>query len=407
MDLFNKYALNSVIENQKRQVAKYIEELTDDEVMSNSEEILIENGITKFKLELLVVEEEDYSKRSIEHCKIKKYIEPFWRDISGKEYVDVDGYYFTFFYPFIGDSELLYCQPSSVTLSGFRDFNITRSSIQITKSAFADNMKSEQDKERLLGEVKREMSTFLVNIKQINNEVEPFNTGLGNLIKKEIKKRKAKMSSYFDISKMFEVKVEKSKEASRQIETRKRITPISHKYDREDNYYISNQEFEEILFTIKHNCSTYERTPNTFKGLYEEDLRNLLLAALNGVYLGTANGEAFRNNGKTDICIERMSRAAFVAECKMWRGGGKVIDDLLQLDSYLTWRDSKNALVYFVRNKDFLSVVDTMGKKLKEISFIRRVEGINGNEFKCQYVSEKTPGQIITLRVQLFNLYNE
>ena len=105
--------------------------------------------------------------------------------------------------------------------------------------------------------------------------------------------------------------------------------------------------------------------------MQEEDLRNTLLAALNSTYLGKATGETFRNNGKTDICIEADDRAAFVAECKMWTGSKAVAKAIHQLDSYLTWRDCKTALIYFVRRKDFISVVDTMGAKLNiEINII-------------------------------------
>lgn len=405
MDFFNKYSLYKVIENQKNEAAKYIDNLSDDEIMSNSDEILIDNGVAKFGIDTLNIKEEDYSKRVVKPGKVKRYVEPFWRGINGKEYVDVDGYYFTFFYPFIGDKELFKCQPSTVTSSAFRDFSINGSFIVIEKSLFAENMKSEQDKERLMSEVQREFQSFLGNVKRVNSEISPFNNGLRALLKKELDKRKNRMNDYFDIAKMFEVKIDKTEKVHQQIKTKKRIAPISHKYNREDNYYISKVEYNEILFTIKHNCMTYERTPTTFQGLHEEDLRNLILAALNGVYLGTANGEAFRNKGKTDICIEKQNRAAFVAECKIWRGPGKVEEDILQLDSYLTWRDCKTALIYFVRNKDFLSVVKTIGEKLNDITLIRRVELINGNEYECQYISDKTPGQIINLRVQLFNLY--
>lgn len=52
----------------------------------------------------------------------------------------------------------------------------------------------------------------------------------------------------------------------------------------------------------------------------EEQLRNLILANLNSLFKGTANGECFRKHGKTDICIEYENRSAFVAECKIWSG---------------------------------------------------------------------------------------
>ncbi len=36
------------------------------------------------------------------------------------------------------------------------------------------------------------------------------------------------------------------------------------------------------------------------------------------------------------------------------------LDTLSQLLGYLTWRDSKSAVVVFVKNKDFSSVLDTV-----------------------------------------------
>ncbi len=161
----------------------------------------------------------------------------------------------------------------------------------------------------------------------------------------------------------------------------------------------------DILATIKHMGSTYERTPRSYKDMKEEDLRNTLLAALNGTYLGGAVGEAFRNNGKTDICIEEKNRAAFVAECKMWTGQKAIADALKQLDSYLTWRDCKTALIYFVRKKDFLAILQTAEEALRALPEMRQVQILDKNEFKCCMISTQNPGQQIQVRVMLFNMY--
>ena len=137
----------------------------------------------------------------------------------------------------------------------------------------------------------------------------------------------------------------------------------------------------------------------------EEDLRNTLLATLNATYKGGAVGEAFRNNGKTDICIERENRAAFVAECKMWTGAKAVQEAIKQLDSYLTWRDCKTALIYFVRRKNYLSILNNIKCTLESIDNIRAIKEFDKNEFDCLYLSESNPGQKIRVRVMLFNLY--
>ena len=151
---------------------------------------------------------------------------------------------------------------------------------------------------------------------------------------------------------------------------------------------------------------TYERTPASYKSLHEEDLRNTLLASLNATYKGDATGETFINAGKTDICIERENRAAFVAECKMWTGQKEVEKAIDQLDSYLTWRDCKTALIYFVRRKDFIKILGTAEEALKGFANMRNVTVIDKNEFECLFLSKANPGQQVRMRVMLFNLYS-
>lgn len=83
--------------------------------------------------------------------------------------------------------------------------------------------------------------------------------------------------------------------------------------------------------------------------LGEEDLRDLLLGTLNAYWEGAAGGELFNGAGKTDILIRHDDRNVFIAECKIWDGPQTVTDALNQLLRYLVWRDSKAALIMFIR----------------------------------------------------------
>src|SRR3989304_9308879 len=74
---------------------------------------------------------------------------------------------------------------------------------------------------------------------------------------------------------------------------------------------------------------------------------DIMIAHLNGHYEGGATGETFRRSGKTDMRIEDQERAAFVAECKVWRGHKELLEAVDQLLSYLTWRDCKAAIIVF------------------------------------------------------------
>ena len=66
----------------------------------------------------------------------------------------------------------------------------------------------------------------------------------------------------------------------------------------------------------------------------------------------STTGETFNKSGKTDILMRYEGKNVFVAECKFWRGQKQHHEAVDQLLSYLTWRDSKTAIVYFIQTKE-------------------------------------------------------
>lgn len=65
---------------------------------------------------------------------------------------------------------------------------------------------------------------------------------------------------------------------------------------------------------------------------------------------GSATGETFNKKGKTDILLRHAGNNAFVGECKFWKGEKSFLSTIDQLLGYLTWRDSKTAVIMFVKN---------------------------------------------------------
>lgn len=110
--------------------------------------------------------------------------------------------------------------------------------------------------------------------------------------------------------------------------------------------------YQDVLDAVRAWATSLERTPRTAAKLDEEELRDLLLGNLNTYWEGGAGGELFNGRGKTDILIRHGDRNVFIAECKIWHGPKAVGDALDQLLSYLVWRDSKAALVMFIRTAD-------------------------------------------------------
>ena len=99
-------------------------------------------------------------------------------------------------------------------------------------------------------------------------------------------------------------------------------------------------EYEHILSVISNMVHVMETSPQAFKGMGEEDLRQHFLVQLNGQYEGQATGETFNFEGKTDILIRSEEKNIFIAECKFWKGPESVTRAIDQLLGYASWRDT-------------------------------------------------------------------
>ncbi|GAI63813.1 unnamed protein product, partial [marine sediment metagenome] len=122
---------------------------------------------------------------------------------------------------------------------------------------------------------------------------------------------------------------------------------------------------------------------------------------------GIATAETFRRLGKTDIRIEDQDRAAFVAECKIWRGKEELFKAVNQLLGYLTWRDCKTALILF--NKQIAKFNDLLIKVPEALrahpKFKRALEvGANG-EWRFEFFFAEDESRQIIIHVFIFNLY--
>ena len=407
MTPFRDYDLRQVIAGQWQAVNKKIDTMSNEEIMANDLDILAENIFQEFFIEPVQLFEEDVSKRSIQQGKIQKYIDPFFRDYSDKEYVEVDGIIATFFYPYTGDERLFHCRASVFSLGGYPEISVENSFVSFKIERTFNEMNNSGAKDNLLKSLEHSLKEIKDGLSYANRDVEVFNQSLRSTAIRKLQEKHKNVEAYYSIATMLEVPIEKKEYAQTHISLRRNIVPVAKHYDSSNYYGISDDDYKDILLSIKHTVSTYERTPGSYKSMHEEDLRNTILAALNATYKGDATGETFRHAGKTDICIERKNRAAFVAECKMWTGQKEIQNAVYQLDRYLTWRDCKTALVYFVRRKDFIKVLDNADVALRQIDGMRNVKVVDKNEYDCLFASKVNIGQQIRIRVMLFNLYFE
>lgn len=163
--------------------------------------------------------------------------------------------------------------------------------------------------------------------------------------------------------------------------------------------------YEHILKVVQDMALVMERSPDAFKAMNEEALRQHFLVQLNGQFEGKATGETFNMGGKTDILLREGDRNVFIAECKFWKGPkafGEAIDQLL---SYATWRDGKTAILVFNRGTDtstVLSGIDSVAKA--HVNFKRAVDWPHESGFRYVVHSNGDNNRDVILTVLVFHV---
>jgi hypothetical protein len=243
-------------------------------------------------------------------------------------------------------------------------------------------------------------------------QVDTYNQGLDRVIRDAAVQRRQRLEQHGDIAAILNIPLQEKAGAPPlkriPVEIRRPPPlPVPPKDGMKPEPGIDDAIYEKILSVIRHEGRTFETAPATFAMHDEEGLRDIMLAHLNGHFEGGATGETFRRKGKTDIRIEDKERSAFVAECKVWGGAGEITKAIGQLLSYLTWRDSKAALVVFNKNVGgFSELPERMHQTVLSHPFFLKEVSINiPGEYRFLMRSEEDPGRRVTVHTYLFNLY--
>jgi hypothetical protein len=125
---------------------------------------------------------------------------------------------------------------------------------------------------------------------------------------------------------------------------------------------LEEKVFEHILGVIRAQGKQMEQNPGAFREMGEEDRRQVILGTLNTHYEGFATAETHNYKGHTDILVRYESKNLFVCECKFWGGQESFKDTIDQLFGYVAWRDTKLAIIMFVREKGLTAIL----KKARE-----------------------------------------
>ena len=133
--------------------------------------------------------------------------------------------------------------------------------------------------------------------------------------------------------------------------------------------------YQEILGVINTTGKSIERYPKTIENQDEETIRAHFLTQLSSSFTSfSSTGESFNHRGKTDIMIKHGDNVLFVAECKIWRGAKLMNEAINQLLGYLTWRDSKTALLIFDKDTAIQTVIQSIQETIPQHpNFVKQI----------------------------------
>jgi len=403
--LFSKSDLFNVLRNQISSVQNEVDSISKDQFISNSDDQIAEYIYSKMEIVPLVI----YPDRAV--LSGPREIRLNRQHLFGHR-IHPPGVETELSLPYTGESDLWECRPSSfssvfprgdvIPQRGNEQTGTLKIKFQYQQGDFQDDIVNQE-----IAECIASINKYLGWIKR---DVEAHNQQLKNEVLRSVKLRRERLVGILDVLKTLDIPIQKRDGVPNFTELaihRKHIEPLSSKQKTEPSYAISDNNYNTILDVIRHEGITFERTPKTYAVHNEEELRDILLAHLNGYFKGQAAGETFRKKGKTDILIEFENRAAFVAECKLWKGDKKLPEAIDQLLGYLTWRDVKSALIIFDKDvAGFQKIQEKIPGILRNHPNCLSVEAVQGGtEWKMVLRSQEDLDRLVTVQVFIFNLF--
>ena len=266
----------------------------------------------------------------------------------------MQGTLFTLVVPFDGDADFFGFQPSTFYSSGVRGEVEGSTLVLHHRQLDPDGQAVKRDFDQKIAQVQESLDTQ-------RRDSQDWNAKLPETVRGLLEARKKKTLEALKLAESLEFPVKRREGATYSVPvTRKRIVvdmprPKTGSYAPEPE--LRPEVYEDILRVISSLSVTMERSPSAFATMGEEYLRDHILVSLNGQFEGAATSETFNRSGKTDILIRAKDRNVFIAECKFWDGPKSLTAAIDQLLSYLSWRDTKVALIVFNRRKDVSAVL--------------------------------------------------
>ena len=357
--LFNSQFINDFINKIEDELIEEIKSFENNENINleNEKSLLLE----KYKLGPLKLGSPKPSKAVRE----KKSEKDEWDD-----YYEREIFAMKIQLPFEGNGNLFFCRPSKchIVFPKVESVNIKKKIIFFTIEL------DKLDEGIYKNEVKVVINNIETFIPYLNDDITPWDDDLERFIDTQFEKFKyfIKQKNTFYEKIGLTINPQADSFITPSPITRRDIPKVKLKRDKNiDKIHprIKDEIYSDIISTLNNVGKAIEKKPSLYKNKLEEDLRDIFLLFLETRYESTtATGETFNKKGRTDILLKYSKDGSnlFVGECKFWKGVLNLHKTIDQILNYLTWRDSKSAILLFIDNKNIYEVKQKVKSEIKK-----------------------------------------
>jgi hypothetical protein len=393
---FSAGMLSDLIRSKTESLANEINSFSEQRMLESDIEELVDYLKTKYKIEPFIL---DNSDPVFDYMEGTREIKDYGSHITQKYFrcwLDV---------PFTGDIDLILFEPNS-----FLSHSITLDVIKDAFLRFSQSVESLDDP-NLQSRFNNDINTTIENTRRSNSQVGKYNESLENFSRQRLEHRREHFKKATTAAASLPYRIRQRDDAAstltvpvRRIKIIPELPSLPNRTGPPESS-LSLAMYRGILKAVAKFSLTVERSPSAFLNQDEEAIRFQLLAALNTTFEADGTGETFNFNGKTDILLRADGRNIFIAECKFWRGEKVYLDTIDQLLNYLSWRDTKSAVIIFSKNKDFSNVLSAIQQSTPTHSnYVSEIDTKEETRFDYIFSQKTDQNRRIYLSTLAFNI---
>lgn len=402
--LFSSFSLQDILTQQTQKLRQEVEAFEANRLLNTAPEDLKQYLVQKYYVEPLILRRDDWYADTAEvQVDVRYDSRRLIRDTGRPVYVP--GERVDVHVPFEGDPELFYAHANQFSS------NPPRAVVNKTDLLFRYDSPSDAPRVDVRSSVERVLNEIEQYLGLQRAMIRAYNQGLANQSEQCVEQRRTRLLAQSERVAALGIPVRRREDAPKtyavptvQKKAAPKLPPASAMpFEPEPTWAM--EQYEQALRIMQDMAVVMERSPEAFKSMNEEALRQHFLVQLNGQFEGKATGETFNMSGKTDILLREADRNVFIAECKFWKGPKAFKEAIDQLLGYTTWRDGKTAILVFNRGIDTTTVMNGIDAQVNgHPNFKRAVSWSHESGFRYVLRANDDAGRELILTVLVFHV---